>query len=235
MEAAALSMFREEFANRAKWRPEDERRAFDQIKKEERDDKREREADEAMDYAVAVLATETEIADFNVKLDTYDAATVEALMDNEEALGAVRERIQIMLDNAYVLPDGRKVFKTEDGRRIFDERGQEVKDFDPNEIEESRPRWERFSEELEAADRLGQEREELVKYQNLLDKTREDANEDGLTKAELDDLEKRLQENVPDAVKRKLANEEPASVSKQEVAHDAAPFKPAGKLDMPSL
>ena len=45
---------------------------------------------------------------------------------------------------AYLLPDGRRVFKTEDGSRVFDEHSIEVTDFDPETIEDWRPRREAF-------------------------------------------------------------------------------------------
>lgn len=241
METTPLRSHRQEFAKRAEWRREDERR-LDQIKqKEEKDRKEEREQNaeqEAFfDTAMLVIATETEIADFNVKLDTYDAVTVEALMENEEALVKVREEMRIMLDKAYVLPDGRKVFKTEDGTRVFDEKGVEVKDFDPKTIEDWRPRHEGYQSIVQQFDTLSEERKELVEFQEKLDKTREGANEDGLTKAELDDLEKRLEENVPDAVKAKLAKDGPEQTAELDVAapKSEAAFRPAGKLDMPAI
>lgn len=240
METAPLRSYREEFAKRAEWRREDERR-LDQIKlKEDKDKKEERdreaEQEALLDSFVVVMATEVEITDFNVKLNTYDTATVEALMENEEALAKVREEMRIMLDKAYVLPDGRKVFKTEDGARVFDEHGVEVKDFDPKTIEDWRPRHEGYQSIVKQFDGLTEERKELVEFQGQLDEVRDDANEDGLTKAELEELEKRLEENVPDAVKAKMANDGP----EQDAEVAAAPkpettFRPAGKLDMPAI
>ncbi len=144
MEPAPLRFYRIEFAKRAEWRGEDERRALDQFKQKQKDDRkheREHEAEQNafVDMAFVVMATDTELADFNVTLDAYDAATVDALMENEEHLKAVRQELKILLDQAYVLPDGRRVFKTEDGTRVFDEQGVEVKDIDPDAIEDWRP------------------------------------------------------------------------------------------------
>lgn len=240
MEAALLRSYRLEFAKRAEWRREDERRTLDQVRQKEEQQKREEREREAehealIDMAVMTLATTAEIADFNVKLDTYDAATVEALMENEQALEKVREEMRVMLDKAYVLPDGRKVFKTEDGTKVFDERGQEVTGVDPDQIEDWRPRHEQF-EEIAAQDAaLSEQRRELIEYQDRLDEAREAANADGVTKAELDDLERRL-EDAPAAVKAKLAQDgagheiQPANTPQAD-----ASFRPAGKLDMPVL
>lgn len=55
-------------------------------------------------------------------------------MQNGRALERVQEDLRIMVDKAYVLPDGRRVFKTEDGMRVFDEHGEEIKGFDPDPV-----------------------------------------------------------------------------------------------------
>jgi hypothetical protein len=238
MELTPLRFYRLEFAKRAEWR-EEERRILEQLK-DKHDNSKRRELDgeheAAMDLVVAVLATDDDIENFTVKLDTYDAATVEALMENEKALERVRENLGLMLDKAYVLPDGRRVFKTEDGTRVFDESGQELKDFDPSQVEDWRPRWERFAEELEQRDALSEERDQLHEYQNLLDETRERLDDEGLTKDELDELEKRLEDNAPEAVKRKVLNDHDAELERDNDSEpQPASFRPAAKLDMPTL
>lgn len=154
METAPLRFYRLEFAKRAEWRRDDERRTFDQARQREGKDKRqkrEREADQEalLDAMLAVMSTETDIANFYTQLDSYDAATVEALMENNEQLKAVREELKILLDQAFVLPDGRRVFKTEDGVRVFDEHGVEVKDIDPDSIESWRPSWKQYQNPFE--------------------------------------------------------------------------------------
>lgn len=240
MELTPLRSYRLEFAKRAEWR-EEERRLFDQMKEKDAKDKRRERAldgehDAIMDLVVAVLASDTAIASFTVKLDSYDAATVEALMENEQQLERVQEQLRIMLDKAYVLPDGRRVFKTEDGARVFDEHGQEVKDFNPDEIEDWRPRWEVLQELRQSQQDLTDERDQLHEYQNLLDETRERLDDEGLTKDELDELEKRLEDNMPDAVKRKLPQDKDAVLDNDaDTNSQPASFRPAAKLDMPSL
>ncbi len=240
MEAGPLS-YRLEFAKRAEWRREDERRVRDQIKRrEEKDEERERAQEGAqeqlMDYAMAMIATDAQVEQFTVKLDTYDTATIEALQKNEEALEKVRSEIRIMLDKAYVLPDGRKVFKTEDGKRVFDEHGTELKEFDPTEVEDWRPRWEQLRAKTEEHVALTEERQQLHDYQELLDKTRSDTNEEGLTKGELDDLEKRLEAAMPEAVRKNLPKDNTTTMDDDNTNEpQAASLRPAAKLDMPAL
>lgn len=240
METRALPSFRQEFAKRAEWRREEERRIANQIREGEKDKKREREHEQEdqvlMDWALAELASEADIAAFTVKIDRHDTATVEALMENEKALERVREELRIMLDKAYVLPDGRRVFKTEDGTRIFDEHGQEVTDFDPHLIEERRPRWEKFDSANKENKALMEERRQLIEYQERLDTIREDADKDDLTKGELEDLEKRLEEGMPEAVKRQLNRDEENTLRHERDGEPEQPvFRTGAKLDMPVL
>lgn len=238
MEAAALRSYRLEFAKRAEWRRDEERRVLDGLKarKEKREQEHEAEQAALADFALIVLATDTEIASFTVKLDAYDAATIEALHDNEIALAKVQDELRVMLDKAYVLPDGRKVFKTEDGTRIFDESGAEVKDFDPDRIEDWRPRAEGYLAGYEERRRLLEERQQLHDFQTELDEARERAGEDGLTKDELDDVERCLDENMPEAVRRHLSGNDAPSLDKASRDEPQnAPFHSGAKMDMPNL
>lgn len=110
-EPLALRSYREEFTRRAERQREELRRDIDHMRREEkkRDEREARdEANSDLDaLALTVLASPPEIAAFSVTLDSYDTATIEALMDNDEALKLVREELRIMMDKAYMLPDGR--------------------------------------------------------------------------------------------------------------------------------
>ncbi len=239
MAAPTLPSYRHEFAKRAEWRREEERHVFAQITEQEKEKKRERERERQdetlMDWAFAALASETDIAAFTAKIDERDAATVEALMENEKALAKVREELRIMLDKAYVLPDGRRVFKTEDGTRVFDEHGQEVMDFDAQQIEEWRPRWEKLDDINKEKKALVDERRQLIDYQERLDEIREEVGKDGLTKGELDELEKRLERDMPDSVRGHLRSDAVPDHEQRDEPGKGATFKTAAKLDMPAL
>lgn len=243
MEGLPLRSYRHEFTRHAQWRADEKRRVLDQInrqedKKQERERERSDDHDAFMDFAFGfILATDSQIAAFTVKLDTYDAATIEALMENERALERVQEDLRLMLEKAYVLPDGRRVFKTEDGFRVFDEHGEEITGIDPDEIEDWRPRWEGFNAAIEERTALENERQQILDYQAELDEARERTAEEGLTEAELEEMEQRLERNMPDAVKRQLAGEAAPSLDGDQPAmpQQQATFQPAGKLDMPSL
>lgn len=214
MEASPLPFYRLEFARRAEnRREEDERRLHRERELKGRKDKNEREkrTDEQSDLTDAVLAfvlaSESSIIELQAKVELYDAATVEALQINEEKLAEVQDQIRQMLEQAYVMPDGRRVFKTEDGLRVFDEHGEEVFDFDPEEIEDWRTRWEAFDEKRQLRNGLLEERRELHDYQDVIAETNEELEKEGLTEERREFLENRLEAEKPDAVKRVLGEE----------------------------
>ena len=101
-----------------------------QMQREERTrrEKQERlESDESQFIDMAVsFASISQVQEFYAELDVYNAATITALDENRKQLDAVEERLEDLLSKAHVLPDGRRVFKSEDGQRVFDENGAEL-------------------------------------------------------------------------------------------------------------
>jgi hypothetical protein len=153
-----------------------------------------------------VLATEVQLRAFNVKLYEYEAATTAALMENQKQLDAVTEQINLMLAQAYVMPDGRRVFKTEDGTQVFDEFGVAVlsDELEPTDIPDSAPTWEAFSSAMSDANRLDIERGQLIAYQQKLDDARELVSEGDISDVELSELESDLDKMMPLSVRSQL-------------------------------
>lgn len=150
-----------------------------------------------------VMATEIQIREFEEKLDTYEAATVTALMENQKQLDIVNARIEAMLAQAYVMEDGRRVFRTEDGTQVFDEHGVEITqdELDFELIDDKAPTWEAFSRGVEERANLVAERESLFEYQQKLDDARERISEGEISEAELEELDNDLLEVMPDRVR----------------------------------
>ncbi|MFA6965242.1 hypothetical protein [Bosea sp. (in: a-proteobacteria)] len=167
-------------------------------------EKRRREDAEFFAAMEAVLAPAHKIEQFNIKLDRYETATVQALMDNELDTLAVRKEIEVMLLKAHTLEDGRRVFKTEDGMRVFDEHGAELKaaDVAPESIADDRPRAESYFERRAEERRLVEERKGLIAYQEKLDLARERTADPSLTENELSALEKELGQSMPDRIRK---------------------------------
>ena len=216
METLAQKSARLEFARRAEISADLRQRLLMEMNarlraeqgKAEQEAERRRDTEFIMALETA-LAPPEKIAAFTVKLDRYDTATVHALMDNERDLRDVREKIDTMLMKAHVLPDGRRVFKTEDGKRVFDELGVELKaeEIAPESIGDDKPKWEMFFGSRKEERRLVEERKDLVDYQDKLDQARERTKDPKLTEGELSALDKEFGESMPDRV-RKLAGEQ---------------------------
>ncbi|MBB4267911.1 hypothetical protein [Roseospira visakhapatnamensis] len=179
-------------------------------RKARREDAREQDDDFAVAQAV-ILATTEQIAAFSAALDAYDAAVVDALLENEEALNAARQAREEILMQAHVLPDGRRVFRTEDGLHVFDEHGVDVTaEVSPEEIDPSRPTWEKFEEADRSVNDLESERQDLLDFQDRVDEARERLGEGGLTTDDLDDMREALEADMPEAVRIRIDPDAPA-------------------------
>ena len=153
-----------------------------------------------------VLASDMQIAQFEAKLDTYDTATVAALMQNQQQLDAVRARITAMLQQAYVMEDGRRVFKTEDGTQVFDEHGAEVlpDELNPDLISGDRPTAEAYFKDINLEKALEAERTEILEFQEKVDNARDQISDGDITEAELEALEAELEDALPNAVRAQI-------------------------------
>lgn len=245
MQTVLPRSWKEEFALAAAMRREDilfreKLKRFEEQRQQWREDERERaeqQAAEILDTIETVLATREAVAGLRVQLDEYDTATVGALIENQEAIDAVRAKIDAMLEEAYVLADGRRVFKTKDGTRVFDEYGKEVvtKIVDPDAIDERHPTWEAFKAETDAKAKLEEDRQQLLEYQAKLDEARERLDKGEITHKELESLKADLAEGMPDTVRAQLDRAKPKADS--DPAHETAAAKPTevtAEATMPS-
>lgn len=202
--AFAAAAKREELAHKEKTAQLDEQ---DWHHRKEREAAENRYDDETWTLIEIFLASTESIAEFRLQLDDYyDAKTVEALMENREALEAIRGHINKLLDEAYVLPDGRRVFKTRDGSHVYDERGVElsIEEIDPAEIADSHPFWETYHAGRQTEAALEKQREKLIVYQNKLDDAREHLDRGGITQDELSHMKTDLANDMPETVREKL-------------------------------
>ena len=123
----------------------------------------------------AILANDVRIREFSAKLDNYETATVQALMVNQKQLDEVQAQIQILLEQAHIMEDGRRVFKSADGTWTIDEFGKEVTgdelDFDL--IDSTKPTAEEYLATKKFENDLMIERQELINFQEKLDESRD--------------------------------------------------------------
>ena len=230
MQLPIAGSLRREFAGRSEaaiYRRFQRRQEEERQRREEREDARTDSA-ELLDMA-ALVVTEMEINNFRREIDRYDTATIVALQQNEIDLAEARERLERIFAKAHVLPDGRRVFKTEDGLHVVDEYGQELSPdvISPEEIADARPRWEEASDAIDRLEALTQEREELLDYQAKLDDARKRLDNGDLTREEFDRLRTELQVDMPVSVRAQfpeLADEQHADFD-QAAQPDAAPIE----------
>ncbi|MBL4755877.1 MAG: hypothetical protein JKY52_20070 [Flavobacteriales bacterium] len=150
-----------------------------------------------------IMATEIQIEKFKVKLDAYDEATVKALMENSQALDLINAQLEEMLERAYVMEDGRRVFKTEDGTQVFDEFGKEVlpDELDFAAIDPESPTWESYQPIFSEREQLLVERRQILEFQEKVDAARERVDGGDISKTDLDELDADLLEIMPSSVK----------------------------------
>lgn len=214
------------------------RRANEEAKKRDRDDVEERKAsdDVALFQAAIELATPTEMHEFELTLVHYDNAIYDALIENEKLLDEERQKLVEMYEKAHVLPDGRRVFESEDGLRVFAEDGTELstETITPEEIEDWLPKAEAVFAQRDAVEGLVEERGAILAYQTAVSDARELAEGGELTKDELADLKKSLEEKMPERVREHLPDDyEPSQDAVAEQPETV--WRPSVKLDLPNL
>lgn len=205
-ELLLIEIFRQKAT--AKWREDRAIQAMDRALDEKRDERRRDEEDQKFAAEIEAIATQERIAAFREKLDRYDTALVDALTENETRLGDVRKQREAMEAAAYRLPDGRCVFKTEDGRQVVDQNGAVLS---PNvvsaeSIPDGKPRWEAFRASGETEAHLTAEREDLHRFQKRVDEARDRVDGGNLTAKKLEDLGADLDRAMPEAVRRRIGD-----------------------------
>ncbi|MEL6464952.1 MAG: hypothetical protein AAFQ58_08280 [Pseudomonadota bacterium] len=193
-------------------------------------EEKERVKDDSKQVITALIVagvSPAQVREMERRLDYHQEAVFEALKENSEALEQSEQRIEDMLGDAYVLEDGRRVFKSEDGVRVFDEHGQllSAEAIDADLIEDWRPTHEVFSTERQRFVELNEQRQELIIYQNRLDQAQEQMASGNMTESDFDDLNQLLGD-APQAVREHLPSDDPSALS--ELSVDSARPDAAG-------
>lgn len=224
---------------------EQERRRQHSDRARENDQKRKEQAADELDSDLVsaamttIPATSEQIAAFSVKLDgfedrlnSYDEATVAALMESEadiakidENLMLVQTALQGMLTKAHILDDGRRIFLTPDGAEAIDEFGAQValKEIDLGAVPPEAYIADQYLENLRLENELLDARVEKVReieaihrFDERLQQAREmhgdmrsQIEEGGLSQddldgldADLDQLDRELLQNMPVSVRK---------------------------------
>jgi hypothetical protein len=228
-ELTLLEVFMENAAakRREKRLAEESERVFKQWKEEQHETEKERKF-----YQAIIAATQEQMAAFTQRLDNYDTAAVRALMENEQALDEVRRKRKELEDGATKLPDGRSVFKTEDGKHVFDQHGVEVpRDIiAPEQIPDSLPKFEVYKANDDKEKSLLETRQEIHDFQKRVDEARETVNNSPASAKALDQLGADLELNMPAAVRSELAGGSAAAQADKPGAAGAAQARQAAAV-----
>lgn len=163
----------------------------DRRRDKEREESKEERSEATTNDLLSAVEQVAELREISERLDALEVQVTQSLLENDQKLDAVREKLHAMLAAAVVLPDGRRVFKTEDGTQVFDEHGEEVSPdvIDPDSIDDNLATWEDFQAELDREADLLVEREQLLDLQQDIDAARDAAEKGELDVSELDALE----------------------------------------------
>lgn len=162
------------------------------------------EQDESFDSVLAVaLASPENVQAFHNKLNDFEQQAVERILTLQTRLDELMVKRQDMLNEAHVLPDGRRVFKSEDGKSVTDEFGEDVGSdiIRADEIDDSRPRSNGFFENKYAIDETKNSLDEAITFQEKIEDLRERSNTGELSKEELKALEQEFEDITPESFK----------------------------------
>lgn len=170
----------------------------------------------------AVIATQAQIDAFEAKLDSYDIAITEAMIENREQtdllttrLVETELRLQAMLQQAYILEDGRRVFKSEDGTFVIDEFGENVSREEVDFELVIGPTAEVYlkdlnlkRDDLEALTELKEERRQLEKAHELVQEKRELLDQGNTPVQDLEDFDAEILDAMPPSARMKIPGAE---------------------------
>ncbi len=200
-------------------------------------------------------AFETRLDKYDARLEAHDIAITKALMENSELLDILSEHLlqveidlQNMLDRAYVMEDGRRVFKSEDGVTIIDEFGETVdrEILDPDLVPNNGDTSERYLERLtfkqetlqaqsdalaerqklhDAADKIEVLKERSADARAKISEYRGKIEQGGLTVEEIEEFDAELADAMPPSMPT-LTISAAKHLSGNDATTSAEPLKP---------
>lgn len=169
----------------------------------------------------------------NTISDIEDAAA-RALAKLETERESAAQKLDEIKDSAATLPDGRRVFRTDDGR-LLTEDGEDVsaRRGDVRGLTENTPSWEDYQRAKEALEEIERRRREIDEYmRDVIDpfKRRLADPNNPPSKEELEDIIRKLKENQPADVARAREQYEPDEAKK--FANTSVPVNSAAADDI---
>lgn len=128
------------------------------------------------EFQIRLDSYESQLDNYETRLDIYDEVIVKALMENQDRLDVLYAERNALLDGAFVVEDGRRVFKSADGVLVEDEFGSVVppEELLPEMVPDHLVNLESFKANSDAIIEANQEREKLFDAQDGVSLRREE-------------------------------------------------------------
>ncbi|MEP2987308.1 MAG: hypothetical protein ABJP08_29070 [Roseibium sp.] len=172
------------------------RRQKDQKTKAQQDD-------DFDDVVITSMASMENIAAFQKRLDALQQENVERILYLQQQRDILMTQQQQQLDNAFVLDNGERVFRSEDATFVVNESGEMISHeiIDPASIGEQHTFAEDYQRTLHSIDVVNADLGDAITFQQRLEALEERSEQSGLTQTDLDALEAELDDIIPDLFK----------------------------------
>ncbi|MCV6575106.1 MAG: hypothetical protein OIF58_05160 [Cohaesibacter sp.] len=191
-----------------------------QRERQQTKDRQERhDQDDNLDILLTVaMATEQEVAVFRARLDDYEERATKHILALQRKLDQEMVEKNAMLDQAYILDDGRRVFKIHDEQRVIDEFGQDVSPdiIVPDEVPNHHPDGKLFIGTLNSLSKTHEALEKTIKFRDRVNEMQDEVDQGKISKDRLQELEQEFEDIMPDILKTENA----APEQKSEAAPD---------------
>ena len=162
------------------------------------------ERDEDFDmFMTIVLANQADLQSFQNMLDDYETKATQRILELQNQLDQQLSKQREMLENAYVLPDGRRVFKYKDENKVIDEFGKNVSSdvIDANKIPDHHPHGEAYKANIDNIAQTRKDTKETIKFRDRVNEMQEELEQGKVSKDRLEDLKSEFDDIIPDSLR----------------------------------
>lgn len=185
-------------------------KAFKELQQRQADELRRKNAEKAKNenddtsddiLIVVAMASQENVQAFRDQLNEMQQRTIERVLYLQHQRDALLAEQQQMLENAYALEDGRRVFRSEDSTYVIDENGSEVRRdvVDPDDIGDGFTSAETYLSITRRLDDNEHATSEAIQFQEQLDDLGDRLGRDELTQEELDVFIQELEYITPES------------------------------------
>lgn len=203
MKPQELIHLKNTFSERARIK-HDQQLAFQRDQMQEKMKRKQAERDENFDMFITIaLASQADLQSFQNMLDDYEAKATQRILELQNKLDQQLSKQKEMLDNAYVLPDGRRVFKFKNTDKVIDEFGENVSPdkITANEIPDHHPDGEAYKANIDNIAQTRKDTKETIKFRDRVNEMQEELDQGKVSEDRLNDLKSEFDDIMPDSLR----------------------------------